>query len=501
MLENRGNGTITNNPGSVGASRRTSAAGTSTSTSSTNSRVRVYQNGVLVNGGSSHNGVFTGSNIVTIGDSTWVDGSWTYGPVTGAALNVVNGVVSGIGSVFYNAGSVINNDPSTNTTAGSSTPGPGRAFRTPNDSSQAHLIATAISDIIRETNPDYDSALSPVEKERLKQDPPKHFPPNFADVAGILYRAIVISNDQMWNEVLSAKFNINVADFTNAWTSSQEKEWQSMDTKEQWAAIGRAKTQWAMTVEEMSSTLGRDDKFQEHGVAHFNQRFDALRKQFDEHASIYNVSTAVHAALNFFVDFSALVSDVTYVLNHAFKPNLIELKGLPDRAVVLVEILQRVPRDIELESAIKTTLFDLPDKNADCAICLSRLGEDIDVKALRALQRECVGKPGYLSWITLAGNNTTAFKIKDGLSGVPVKMKCIHHFCAGCINKWLGSAGKLQCPFRDQDYGVHRSPTVAEMETLCREYHYSDRRAGVGGNVRDDQVGLLTRLLRVLRLA
>lgn len=444
--------------------------------------------------------VFNGSNILIIGNSVRVDGVWTHGPVIGSAINVVGAITRGFRSVFNYGATTSTNDPSTIDVAGSSRPTPSRAFRAPNDDSQAHLIAASIADITRETNPEYDSSMSPEEQERLKVNPPAHLPVNFADVGGLLYSAITISDEQMWKEVLSDKYNINRDDFVNAWTSAKEKDWRMMSTREQWSAIGRAKDQWAMTLEEMAAALTHDVKFQERGAEHFNYRFGTLRRRFYELASIDNMSTAIDATFVFLVDFSTLVSDVAYVLNHDFKPALQELTNLPDRAVVLVDILQHVPKAIELERAVKTILFDQSKMNSDCAICLARLGEAIDVKALKALQRECVGKPGYLSWITLAGEIKSAFKIKDGFNGVPLKMKCGHYFCAGCINKWLESTGKLQCPFRDQDYGVYRSQTVAEMKALHEDYHYGDRRVGANTNAHaDGDVGLLTRLLRLLR--
>ena len=56
--------------------------------------------------------------------------------------------------------------------------------------------------------------------------------------------------------------------------------------------------------------------------------------------------------------------------------------------------------------------------------------------------------------------------MKSGLEDVPLKMDCSHVFCAGCIKQWLDSPRRVQCPYRDEDYGIHRSGTSVRIFRL-----------------------------------
>ena len=275
----------------------------------------------------------------------------------------------------------------------------------------------------------------------------------------------------MWNEVLIPIFNISLSDFENAWEPIKDENFDVLTTKQKWELIEKTKKQWLQTFDVLDCALRRHDQFPQHAMAHSISRFDDLRRNLIAHADVTDMSSAINTIFDFFVKFTILVSDITYVLEHNFKPDLQELEGVRDRADVLSRILGNVPRDVDLGPYVQDTLASLPAENTDCPICLDVLGNDVNTGALENLLFDSVDDPTQTTWITL-NEEARASRVKDDFKGVPIKMACGHVFCAGCINGWLEGAPRVKCPLRDEDYGVYRSKVVKEMEFLKEIHEY-----------------------------
>ena len=92
---------------------------------------------------------------------------------------------------------------------------------------------------------------------------------------------------------------------------------------------------------------------------------------------------------------------------------------------------------------------------------------DEDTLATYAKEPDEAGIDGQ--WLTYDDNCVRLF-VQFGYLKIPLKMVCGHVFCAECIATHVNNPLRVQCPYRDYDYGIVTKPTVYEIACAMRAY-------------------------------
>ena len=321
-------------------------------------------------------------------------------------------------------------------------------------------VAAIINKIVRTAYLASSIDAAPVMPGAFDEDAPDSHSTTSPVALEMLCRMFVLSTEQMWNELLAAKLD---ARLDNTWSSNiDDVDFDDMSSMEKIDMIELLSKRFLKTSELLSGSLLRHGEFlKQGGMEHFMQRFAGPEAILRASSG----SSSTKPVLDFFVAFSTLISDTVHLLTHDSSPNLLELKDMPTRATILARILDSAPMDIDLAPYTRDTLIALPDVEQDCGICHEILGDKMDIAAIGTLLHESIATPEKKEWIALSADRR-GITVKEGFEGVPLRMACGDVFCAGCVATWMEKEGRLMCPMGDQEYGVHRSAVVKDMEFL-----------------------------------
>ena len=168
-----------------------------------------------------------------------------------------------------------------------------------------------------------------------------------------------------------------------------------------------------------------------------------------------DIERHLSALSRYFGGHARLLSDVAHCLEYADedKLDLIALRDIPSR----VEVLDRVAGPGTILSDMQRFTAELREQgHNECVICRN----EWDVPD---------GEPEWTIASVLVQPCGTKISSHFGSVNGPYRMPCGHIFCVTCIQTMLNDQdGRLQCPFRDMDYGIHRPNVVREVEHLCR---------------------------------
>lgn len=176
---------------------------------------------------------------------------------------------------------------------------------------------------------------------------------------------------------------------------------------------------------------------------------------------------------------SVMISDIMYLMRHPqSSQTLSAMASLPCRSDVLRKIVDSASPVRTLYGTVHRLLEDLPSEDRSCSICFTNWDTITDqiAEVCKDFKMEQDGTMAKWLWVSDDG---VTLVVEPGYENVPVKMDCGHVFCAGCIETLFQSEdGALQCPYRDQQYGVQRSKVVTEIEKIRKEWHEGRRLEG-----------------------
>ena len=180
----------------------------------------------------------------------------------------------------------------------------------------------------------------------------------------------------------------------------------------------------------------------------------------DDRRSIFDIEPTEtemqdrEAILEFFHEYARLVSNFVYFINHEDGLDLEVLDTLPSRHSILDKIVSQ-SGDCSVLLARIQAIVAAHEGNI-CAICRSSIVFPAD--AVNAVS-------GLSHWLAVSNDGDELMVGHEG-EQIPIKMECGHVFCAGCIARYLKEGRRLQCPFRDDDYGIDRGHAVREIERI-----------------------------------
>lgn len=332
-------------------------------------------------------------------------------------------------------------------------------------SSTAYLIGITIQAFLRTKQRRFTGCdlLSPFNflQQAAKNRPPAAQGPKTTDdhVAKTLFFLFTISTGQMWQGVITPLTKLELKDFQNADDFNRCRpldDWPKMTTDEIWLDLQKKVLLWIGTFEQMNKCLAGDEQLrQKDFIQQFNDRFDSV------HGRLENTMDGIFA---FFSKFAYLLSDVEHLVRNEVSPDLRQLKTIPTRADMLHAMIDRAPEAADLAARVLITVFQLPVDKRECTICLTSWNEGFDESTLETCEH---ARKAIFPWLHTDGK---AITVRPGYEGVPLKMKCGHVFCAGCIKTWLDTPGRLECPYRDEDYGVHRAAAIKTISEYHRRY-------------------------------
>ena len=193
---------------------------------------------------------------------------------------------------------------------------------------------------------------------------------------------------------------------------------------------------------------------QPHCATTLAQSLDHLLSTIEEHPLPH-----LGRAWQFWFAFEAiadLVSNAVHILSHDDPLTFTQLQDIPSRHDIIGNLVVNAPKISELPAYVDNLLTNLPTNERTCSICTTTWS----TPAKPDDSEEQTGP--WLRWL----NEGSSLLVKSGLEDVPLKMDCSHVFCAGCIKQWLDSPRRVQCPYRDEDYGIHRSGTSVRIFRL-----------------------------------
>lgn len=289
----------------------------------------------------------------------------------------------------------------------------------------------------------------------------------------LLYRCLLASEKQMHLQLLDGFYKVSRVNRPQ-WPGGPKGKnlpWTTMKWTETLALIHSAVIEWQEAYNLLALQFLKDQMFKTKvSIPQYAKHMMPLLTELVAAGRKKHNPAMLRAILDFFPKFTKLISDVAYVLKETPSLGLDILATLPSRRDVLYDIWEEASVEQELTATALLTVLKLPKDKRTCSICLHSWFDDIDEATLKVY--DTAGKEDKnVAWVK---HNKTALQIREGYEGVPIQMQCGHVFCAGCIKTWLDSPGRLQCPYRDQEYGVHRSPAVRVAEKLKIEYYHSN---------------------------
>lgn len=175
--------------------------------------------------------------------------------------------------------------------------------------------------------------------------------------------------------------------------------------------------------------------------------------------------------LAFFVDLAALFDKFAYVLRRQeVNIRLATILATPTRHAFLTKLARSAPPTSSLLISIDGILHALPKDERSCTICTASWEDKEELEKIAWAVYGRRYKWGT-NWLTLDTHQRTMV-IAEGFENVPLWIGCGHVFCAGCVKHWLDSSdARLQCPFRDLDFGFQGGEAVSRIEEVIMEYH------------------------------
>lgn len=297
-------------------------------------------------------------------------------------------------------------------------------------------------------------------------------------LARLFYSALEAMDEQM-RDFLDHAYQTPVVNRVLWPEDEHELSWNSLTPEDEWHLIWSATLEWASTYERLAQCFLEDEEFASRiEYPQYAHHLISILNAFFAETSSEDVTRGLEASFRFFVDFSKLLSNVGYILIVDTTLDLNTMQQLHSRHNILQDICKHAPPNNELEATILEVLAKLPDTQKKCAICCQPFSKEVFASKVVADDLSYFW-PGNVDWIApnVVG---TALWVKEGFESMPLPLPCGHVFCAGCFKAWLDNDGeRLQCPFRDADYGVHRHQAVQWMEASRAEYIEEARKNAV----------------------
>lgn len=287
-----------------------------------------------------------------------------------------------------------------------------------------------------------------------------------------LWRMWKLLEDQLWSDVLTdhfPEFAETAGNVRPVRDLDEEPAWVSMSAGECGTALRVMSNEWANSFSVTFLLLAlRGDSRQ--AFPQFGGRMQRASNLVSP-SNIASKRDGINRMFASLLCLTDLVSDLGYLLRHPeSRESLDSLASIQEERVhVLDKIVRNAPADLVLVESTQSLLAALPADKQSCSICF------VDWEVTTAT---LVDKHGTLQskengtdkgWLRISeeGNRLV---LQRGFEHVPLRMECGHVFCAGCVETLLSEDRPLQCPFRDQRYGVGRSGAVTKMVGVKEEY-------------------------------
>lgn len=334
-------------------------------------------------------------------------------------------------------------------------------------------LMSTVSRLVQYTDPDLLAFANKSGAEAL--------PPVLERNRGVpsrLWRIWKILEDQVWIQVLDQCTDYEEYQrLPSDWT---EPIWDELSGQETMKAISEAGTHWSIAMSNLLILLRGPDfddvseRFHDRMLKFSHRLMSAMVSNFGIATDRPFNGSDVRSLFDFCYSFSTLINDLDVVLETGVSADeLLIMETLASRHEVLRGIVDGAAAPANLLQEAQGMLESLPSDKRSCSICLgdwSCISKEI-AKACDEMSNS-MNEEHYLraQWLSTTKDGSQ-LHVVPGFEQAPVKMKCGHVFCAGCIRTWLASShGTLQCPFRDQEYGVQRSWFVMQIEEMRNEY-------------------------------
>lgn len=269
-----------------------------------------------------------------------------------------------------------------------------------------------------------------------------------------------ISNDQVTQDVIGSAFNIPTADIS--WAQNMPmpdlkamKPWRAL------AEVGDAVRQWFIHLNNMLFLFEQTGEEYAGIRKEWIAKWRGLREGLLV-AELVEGPARFVVVWTFFHGLAMLISNLTHALTQDDGLTLQDLGDMPARHKVLEELVRSTPTDCNLNAGVgELVLSQRKVGKGECAICMA---------SWSCYVPWIIHNPDWhtASWLSLSDDKRTLVVV-PGFENVPVKMGCGHVFCAGCLKTLLDTGGsRLQCPFRDMEYGVHQAEAVRMVEKFGR---------------------------------